>query len=101
MQTKEKQKGMEKGEAVPTMGGQGATELMGNRPEAMGGATGEREMEARETVEAKVPLVRKRRRLMKAGETAPTKKNVVAEEKGPVGEVAEQGTGSREVERGL
>lgn len=96
LQTKEKKKGTEKGEPIQTMGGQGATELMGDRQEVTGDAAGKGETEARETVEAEVPLVRKRKKLMKAGETAPTKKNVVAEKTGPVGEVVEQGGGGAE-----
>lgn len=91
LQTKEKQKGTEKGEAIQTMGGQGAMESIGDPQEAAGGAAGEGETEARETVEAEVLLVMKRRRLMKAGETALAKENVVAEKTGAVGEVAEQG----------
>lgn len=90
LQTKEKQKVTKKGKAVKTVGGQGVAEPMGDRQEATGGSAGKKETEAGEMVEADVPLVRKRKRLMKAEETASTKENVAVKETGPVRYVTER-----------
>lgn len=55
----------DKGDAVVTVRSQVAT---GDRQDAAGGSAGDGETEVEEMVKAEVPLVRKRRRLMKAGE---------------------------------
>lgn len=88
LQTKEKQKVMDKGEAVETMRSQVAT---GDRQDTAGRLAGDGETEVEEMMEAEVPLVRKKRRLMKAGENPPTKENVAAEDTRLVREVTEQG----------
>lgn len=86
LQKKEKQKMTDKGVAVKTVRSQVAT---GDRQDAAGGSAGDWETKVEEMVEAEVPLVRKRRRLMKAGENPTTKENVVAKDTGLVREVTE------------
>lgn len=67
LQTKEKRNGAEKGGTMGTAGSQDTTEPMGDRQETAGGSTEEGKTETGEMVEAEVPLVQKRRKLMKAG----------------------------------
>lgn len=72
------------------MVGHMVTEPMGEQQKATDRTTVEGETEAGGTVEAEVPLVRKRIRLMKPGEKLPAKENVTAEGTEQGREVTEQ-----------
>lgn len=76
LQTKEKQKVVEKGLPIEM------AEPVEERPEMADGTTGEEPTETEEGVEAKVPMVRKRRKLVKAGQAEPVQEGLTAERRG-------------------
>lgn len=89
LQTKEKQKATDKGEAIEAEISQAVAEPMEDRQQATVGSTGERQGEEEEALEAEVPLVRKRRSLTKAGEAKPVKERVAAQSTRPRREEAD------------
>lgn len=83
LQMKEKKKGTNKGQATGTAGGlegREAAELRGEQQEATGDAAEEGEVKVEEVSEVEVPLVRKRSRLMKAGNIRSAGEQVSAKE---------------------
>lgn len=101
VQTKEKRLTVEKGRTGETTEEQRMIEPREEWPEAVGGATGVALGGAEEVVEAEVPLVQKKRRLVKAGQAESGQGNVIVEATGSdrggadqaaVGLSGEQGT---------
>lgn len=92
MQIKEKEKRAKKGQAAGTtesLERQGAVEP---RIEQQGGMSraGERGAEVEELSDVEVPLMWKRRRLMRAGDIVPARENVSANKIMPMRDVTEQ-----------
>lgn len=96
LQTKEKERRMGKGQPAGTAGSRGSPEQRTSRGENSGEQQGPMSeaggggSEAEEAVEVEVPLVRKRRKLVKTGEGIAARDNVSAEEARPIRGVAEQ-----------
>lgn len=80
LQTKENEKGTDNEQAVGTVGGQDVAEPRGEHQETTGRAARERGVEVEEVSEIEAPLVRKRRRLIRAGDMRPVGEKVSAEE---------------------
>lgn len=86
LQTKDKGKRTEKGQAAGTgsdLESREAAEPRREQQEATSGAAGEGDAEVEEVAEVEIPLVRKRRRLMRAGEMVPAREGVVPTGDGP------------------
>lgn len=83
---KEKQKMVEKGLTMEMV------EPVEERPERAGGTTGEKPAGTEEMVEVEVPLVRKKRRLIKTGQAEPVQERSTAEATGLGGDGVEQAT---------
>lgn len=86
LQTKEKQKMVEKGLTMEM------AEPVEERPERAGGTTGEEPAGTEEMVEAEVPLVRKKRRIVKVGQAEPVQERSTAKATGLGGDGVEQAT---------
>lgn len=100
LQTKEKEKEADKGQVVGTASGRDAVELREEQQETMGEVTEAGGTEVEEIAEVEVSLVRKRRRLMIAGDMRPAEEKVSAEEAMSARDNAKQGEVGRDDKKG-